>query len=173
MVDGDIVLRRGCGITSRMVMAADGGSGYSHVGIVAIVEGIPMVVHAVPDEPDHPEDVDRVKIEPIERFFSQANAEAGRILRQHDRTASAKAAKAAMRICKQRTLFDHDYNEDDTARMYCSELVAHAYRCAGKELPGTPRHSISLPGLKLKSVIFPSDFMHIKSVATVSAFAKR
>ena len=170
--DGDIALRRGCGMASRAVMFADEGSVYSHVGIVALVDGRAMVVHAVPDEPDFPGDVDRVKMEPIERFYSPMNAKAGRILRLSDSVATARAARAAVMTYRRKTLFDHDYDERDTVRMYCSELVAHSYQSAGKTLIGESRHSVNLPGLRLDAVIFPSDFLRSDGLITVSAFAK-
>ena len=68
--DGDIVLRKGTGFTSHAVAFADKSSDYSHCGIVMIKDGKPMVIHAVPDEPDFDGDKDRVKMEPLEKFFS-------------------------------------------------------------------------------------------------------
>lgn len=170
--DGDIALRRGCGIASRAVMFADKGSVYSHVGIVALVDGRAMVVHAVPDEPDFPGDVDRVKMEPIERFYSPVHAKAGRILRLSDSVSTARAARTAVMTFRRKTLFDHDYDERDTVRMYCSELVAHSYEAAGNPIIGKSRHSVNLPGMKLDAVIFPSDFLRSEELITVSAFAQ-
>lgn len=48
---GDVVLRRGSGLTSRAVLMADRSRGYSHVGIVVDSAGVMMVVHAVPANP--------------------------------------------------------------------------------------------------------------------------
>ena len=80
--EGDIVLRKGTGMTSRIVCAAEGSEDYSHCGIVArAADGRLVVVHAVPDEPDFEGDPDRVKSEPIESFFSHIKAQRGRILR--------------------------------------------------------------------------------------------
>ena len=62
--EGDIVLRKGTGLTSRAVRIADGGSDFSHCGIIVDSCGRKMVVHAVPDEPDFEGDVDRVKSGP-------------------------------------------------------------------------------------------------------------
>lgn len=48
---GDIVFRRGGGISSHAVMMADRNGRYSHVGIVVDSAGRKMIVHAVPGEP--------------------------------------------------------------------------------------------------------------------------
>ena len=53
LADGDIVFRRGTGLMSHTVVAADGGW-YSHVGIVVDSAGVKMIVHAVPNEPVFP-----------------------------------------------------------------------------------------------------------------------
>ena len=58
---GDIVFRRGGGISSHAVMMADRNGRYSHVGIVVDSAGKKMIVHAVPDEPDFEGDPDRAR----------------------------------------------------------------------------------------------------------------
>ena len=65
---GDVVFRRGSGLTSRTVIALDEKGEYSHVGIVVDSAGVKMVVHAVPDEPDFEGDPDRVKMDTPEQF---------------------------------------------------------------------------------------------------------
>ncbi len=169
---GDIVLRRGSGIASRVVMVADGSGAYSHIGIVAFSGGKAVVVHAVPGEPDYKGDEDRVKKETIGRFFSSINAEAGRVLRCRDSVVALHASQVALGKFKDHTLFDHDYDVNDTTRMYCSELVCYAYRKAGLELVEGGRHVVNLPGLKLDHVVFPSDFLRSRHLVTVAAFAK-
>lgn len=59
--DGDIAFRRGTGITSRVVLAADREGAYSHTGILKKKAGQWYVIHAVPGEPDFKDDPDRVK----------------------------------------------------------------------------------------------------------------
>ena len=68
---GDVVFRRGEGITSRVVLATDANGNYSHVGIVVDSAGSKMIVHAVPGEPDFDGDADRVKMDTPGRFFSR------------------------------------------------------------------------------------------------------
>lgn len=132
--EGDIVLRKGTGLTSRAVRIADGGSDFSHCGIIVDSCGMKMVVHAVPDEPDFEGDVDRVKMERPEDFFSTIRASKGCVLRYRDRETAEKSARLAYGIYKRGTLFDDDYNDSDTTKMYCSQLVAHVYQKCGIDI---------------------------------------
>lgn len=154
---GDLVFRRGNGLTSHAVLMADRNGSYSHVGIVVDSCGTMMVVHAVPDEPDFEGDVDRVKMETPEKFFLSINAKTGEVKRLRGDTATAaRAARHAVEIYRRGTLFDHEYDDSDTTRMYCCELIEHVYRTAGLPIAGSKRHDIRLPGLKLKCIL-PSD----------------
>jgi Orthopoxvirus protein of unknown function (DUF830). len=67
--EGDVVFRRGAGLISRAVLAADEDGQFSHIGIVVRNGNNWMVVHAVPGEPEFKGDSDRVKMEPIASFF--------------------------------------------------------------------------------------------------------
>ena len=140
--EGDIVLRKGTGLTSRAVRIADGGSDFSHCGIIVDSCGRKMVVHAVPDEPDFEGDVDRVKMERPEDFFSTIRASKGCVLRYRDRETAEKSARLAYGIYKRGTLFDDDYNDSDT----CIPEMRHRHHqrhtprrdTAGSEIQ--PRH---------------------------------
>lgn len=167
---GDVVLRRGGGLTSRAVLFADAGGSYSHVGIVADSAGQMMVVHAVPGEPDRHGDPDRVKMEPAAAFFAPWRADIGCVMRCVDSAAACRAAAVAVRVCRRGTLFDHDYDGSDTTRMYCCELVEFAYRTAGLSLTGSGCHDISIPGLTLRGVILPSDFVGAPALRRVAEF---
>ncbi len=155
---GDVVLRRGSGLTSRTVMALDEKGEYSHVGIVVDSAGVKMVVHAVPDEPDYEGDPDRVKMDTPEQFFSSVYAQMGEVCRPKDSLTARKAAAAALDVYHRHTLFDHAYDDADTLRMYCTELVVHAYHRAGVELVGSKRHHVDIPFLKM-DCMFPSDVL--------------
>ncbi len=170
ILNGDIVLRHGTGIASRAVMYADAGSDYSHCGIAITYGKRIMVVHAVPDEPDFNGDVDRVKMESIENFYSSIRASKGCILRCTDKTIAEKAARKAKELYHKNILFDHNYNIEDSTEMYCSELVEVAYFANGIDLSEGRRHNINLPGINLRNVIFPSDFLKSRLLRTVMIF---
>lgn len=165
---GDVVLRRGIGLTSRAVLMADGARDYSHCGIVAEMDGRLVIVHAVPGEPDFEGDSDRVKAEPADRFFSSVRCVKGCLLRPDDASAAQRSAREAVRLFRKGVAFDHDYDDSDTTRLYCSELVTYVYRLAGITLLYGRRHDVRLPGLSLDGVVFPSDFLrspHLRRVA--------
>lgn len=169
---GDILLRRGTGIESRAVMMADGGSDYSHCGICVDSGGRLMVVHAVPGEPEYEGAPDKVKMERPEDFYSTLRAGKGCVLRHADPAVAARAARLAMEIWRRGTLFDDDYDDRDTTRMYCSELVSHCYLRSGCDLTGGVRHDAALPGMRFSHLIFPSDFLHCPGLNVTARFGK-
>ena len=169
LADGDIVFRRGTGLMSHTVVAADGGR-YSHVGIVVDSAGVKMIVHAVPDEPDFPGDIDRVKMESPRKFFSTINANVGEVMRHTDKNVAREAAREAMRLYRCGLLFDHDYDDHDSTKLYCSELVERAYLRAGVSLAELRRHDFSVPGFHFDHVIMPSDIYESSQLRTIARF---
>ena len=167
--EGDIVFRRGGGFTSHAVLVGDHGGQYSHVGIVAEEGGRKMIVHAVPGEPDFDGDPDRVKMDTPEVFFSSLKTNIGEVCRVADKATARRAACKALEVYRRNTLFDHDYDDRDTTRMYCTELISYVYRCAGMPLVGKERHRVDLPMLHA-DVLYPSDIYHSKKLKTVFNF---
>lgn len=145
--DGDLAFRRGVGLTSHIVLAAEDGNGmYSHVGIIKLIDGKCYVIHSVPDEPDFEGDIDRVKIEPIEEFFAPEKAVKGVVMRYSGNSqANLSSAQVAMSVAERRTPFDHKYDLTDTTEMYCSEMVDFAYRKAGVDLSEGRRSRLDVP----------------------------
>ena len=166
---GDVVFRRGGGFTSQAVLAADRNGNYSHIGIVVEEGGEMMIVHAVPGEPDFDGDVDRVKMDTPERFFSSEYASIGEICRPIDSMTAINAAVEAYRVYKRNVLFDHDYNDADTTKMYCTELVVHAFKKAGITLIGPERHEVRLPIVNINCIV-PSDIHESPYLKTVLTF---
>lgn len=167
--EGDVVFRRGGGMVSHVVVAADREGNYSHVGIVVDSAGVPMVVHAVPGEPDFEGDPDRVKMDRPEHFFSSQYTSIGEVCRAKDSAAARQAAQVAMAVYRRHTLFDHDYDDHDTVRMYCTELIVHAYARAGLPLVGSARHEVRLPMLTA-DCIFPSDIKNSRQLESFITF---
>ncbi len=168
---GDIVFRMGGGLSSHAVRFADKGGRYSHVGIVVDSAGTKMIVHAVPDEPDFEGDPDRVKMETPEKFYSSINANCGEVKRlENDAATAERAAAFALETYRRGTLFDHDYDDSDTTKMYCCELVETAYRKAGTPLAEGARHDIKLPGMRRIRCILPSDICNNGKLKRIIAF---
>lgn len=168
---GDVVFRRGDGMTSRVVLAADPQGNYSHVGIVVDSAGSPMIVHAVPGEPDFEGDVDRVKMDKPEIFFSTERASKGEVCRPADSTTAHKAAETALRLYYKNVLFDDAFDDNDTTKMYCTELIAYAFRLAGINLTEGRRHTVDLPIISTECIL-PSDIHSSKYLRTIIMFHK-
>lgn len=168
---GDVVFRKGEGMTSRAVVFADKGGVYSHVGIVADSAGIPMIIHAVPGEPDFDGDPDRVKMDTPRKFFSSVNASAGEVCRfRGSPEVARRAAMYAIQVYRRGTLFDHDYDATDTTKMYCCELVEAAYTHAGMPLTDGRKHCLSFPGMGTYRCMLPSDILNSPKLSRYMVF---
>ncbi len=168
---GDVVFRKGEGMTSRVVILADKEGTYSHVGIVVDSAGMPMIVHAVPGEPDFEGDPDRVKMDTPQKFYSSVSASAGEVCRFRGSPVVARRAAAyAMQVYRRGTLFDHGYDDSDTTKMYCCELVEAAYTYAGTPLTDGNRHSLSFPGMGTYRCMLPSDILQSPRLSRYMAF---
>jgi len=133
--EGDLVFRKGTSAASRVVLAADRSSGYSHIGIVVKDSHQWKVVHTVPGETDQecPEEV--IKKELLSQFFASKKAVSGAIFRLDTiESVSRKAAEKALTLFERKLLFDHKYDLEDSTKMYCTELVFFVYNYAGVDL---------------------------------------
>ncbi len=163
---GDVVFRRCTGLTSRIVAFQDTEGIFSHTGIVVDSAGVMMIVHAVPGEPDFQGDADRVKMDTPQKFYAQGYALAAAVCRPIDSVAGSRAACKAMEIYQRGTLFDNDYDDTDTTRMYCTELIAYVYRQAGIELLDSLRYTVSLPLTQLRCIM-PSQIHNSKALKEI------
>ncbi len=166
---GDVVFRRGGGLESHAVLLMDSEGEYSHVGIVVDTMGRKMIVHAVPGEPDFEGDVDRVKLDSVEKFFSPLYAVTGAVVRPTDNRCGQKAAMKALELFRRGVLFDDDYDMSDTTKFYCTELVLWVFERSGMKLLHTSPNHVELPMLKA-DVYYPSDVYHSKYLYTISIF---
>ena len=83
---------------------------------------------------------------------------------------AAGSARKALEIYRRGVLFDHDYDISDTTKMYCSELVELAYSTHGISPAEGRRHNMGFPGMKLKNVILPSDYLKSHHLHMVEHF---
>ena len=154
--EGDVVFRQGVSMESDLVMLAQGREGmYSHCGIVVDSAGVKMIVHAVPDEPDFEGDVNRVKMDSPECFYMQSRASRGEVMRCDDPAVAQAAAAQAMHYYKAHMLFNDDYDDADTTRLYCTQLVLRAYAAAGVKLNTGEARRYSVPGVFDVKCILP------------------
>lgn len=147
--EGDLAFRCGRGVFSRAVLAADSKGEYSHVGIVVSDGGVWKVVHAVPGEREGKADFDRVKMEPLEVFYSQKRAFRGCLVHT-GLTADSLAASlcsTAVQFARDSVRFDNSYTLSDSSEVYCTEFVWRLYRRAGTDLTEGRRRSVSILGI--------------------------
>lgn len=166
---GDVVFRRGSGFTSQAVIIAEHGGAYSHVGIVVDSAGVPMIVHAVPGEPDYDGDEDRVKMDSPEVFFSKVRAQRGAVYRHADSIVAKRAAQEAFKAYRRGVLFDHDYDSSDTTKMYCTELVVYAYGKTPYPLTDVENEHLKLVGFETDCIL-PSALLKCKDLRKMKAF---
>ena len=143
---GDLVFRRGRSLTSRMVLTADQGATYSHVGIVVLAEGESHVVHAIPG--DDFESPMPLRVDSLAAFTDAEAASAVSIRRLDAAYAAAYAERAAgiaFAYARDSVFFDADFNLQTLDAMYCTELVWHAYREAGLDLIDSAFVDLKIP----------------------------
>lgn len=171
-MDGDLAFRRGSGIMSHVVLAASTDGIYSHVGIIKIIDKKYYVIHAVPGEPEYKGDIDRVKVEPVNIYFSAEKAVRGAVMRvTEDREVASGAADYALAISSRGTLFDHEYNLDDTTKMYCTELVNFVYKKYGIDISEGRIRDINLPVMQGK-YLMPEDLAAYKDIKQIYHFTR-
>ena len=162
--EGDLLFRRGTGFVGHVVTMADTEGRYSHVGIVVCKDSVPYIVHAVPHEHDFEGDFDRVKIAPIERFFSGERASAGAIAHSFidDSTANAMSNQAIQYV-KDSIRFDDSFNLDDSNELYCTELIYKLYKKINTDITEGRRTKAGIFGFP-DEIIFPSDILKNKKL---------
>ena len=164
---GDIAFRRGEGFISEVVVYNDANGMYSHIGVIVEHDDSLKVVHAVPGEPDFKGDFDRVKLESIESFFSPSRALRGEIMRI-SLTDSMRYIinNIALEKAHQKIKFDHDYNVNDTTKLYCTELVQLLFSHACIDLAEDRSTAINIPGMS-GNYIMPSDIYRNEKLISV------
>lgn len=164
---GDIAFRRGEGVISDIVLYSDADGLYSHVGLVVLHNDTIKVIHSVPGEYDDENDFDRVKIEPIENFYSVERAERGEVLRMSMTEAQRECiANLALKKAEHKVKFDHDYNLNDTMALYCTEFVQLMFKNVGIDLAEGRMSDVIFPGMSSK-YIMPSDLYKNKKLTSI------
>ncbi len=167
---GDIAFRRGDGVVSDIVLYNDVDGKYSHVGIIVGQSDSLMVVHAVPGEHDTANDFDRVKIESINRFFGSDVATRGAVMRMSLTDEQCRLIGLyAKEKAEAMVAFDHNYNLEDTTKLYCTELVQLLFKRIGIDLAQGRITTIICPGMS-GDYIMPSDIYKNKNMTTVFTY---
>jgi uncharacterized protein YycO len=130
-----------------------------------------MVVHITPGERKPKETVDKIKMESLEAFFARDKAKQGVILHFVDSAECSKqAAQYAKMLFEEEILFDHDYNLDDSTKMYCSEMVWRVYMKAGRDITEQRRSEVPSSFPLSGIYILPSDIYQNDKLTIVYEF---
>ena len=142
--EGDIVFRRGMGLTSQIVLAADSKGTYSHIGILKQIDNNWYVIHAVPGEPDYKGDADRVKIDDLYRFFAPDRASRGAVMRVDGESRGRSPVRPRLQFDR------HDTNvlyrtgqlrlPKRGHRPLRRSVKSHQYSWSWRDIPATQRH---------------------------------
>lgn len=170
--EGDIIFRKGTSAESYTVLMAQNNSNqkYSHVGIIHFnQQNLPMVIHAAPSSK---KELNRVKLETIDTFWSTKNAIAGKICRKQ-LTPDQKATiqKHLISIIQNNVEFDDAYDLKDTSKLYCTELLYHAFKKAGIDI--TNGHTDTLQVIKKIPIILPATILRNNKFKTVHLYQRK
>jgi hypothetical protein len=126
--DGDIVLRRGLDMMSRLVMTQGDAARFSHVGVIVIQHNTPYVIHAMPAEGERR---GGAILEPLATFMSPSEAAEVAIYRDAALTGTQRGMIRRSAFAQLGLPFDERFALSDTRKVYCTALVVRAYAGAG------------------------------------------
>lgn len=142
---GDLILRRGRSLVSRLVLAADDRSEYSHIGILQRRGDEVSVIHAAPGSSQGLEGA--VKIEPLGTYLAYDSAAAAALYRVKNVPTALRlgAAEIAEGYALEKTPFDGRFDLETEGSLYCTELVWRAYLEAGLDLVDGVFDELNIP----------------------------
>lgn len=166
--EGDLIVRRGTALSSRAVQHSDGEAGYSHIGILVLRDSCWYVVHCVPGEEEESGGKEYIKCDSLALFVREDRAEIGAVYR-YDTCVDIRQqiAVSARKLAQQDILFDREYNDADSSKMYCTEMVDFLYHQVSIELTEGRRHNV--PGFRYP-LIYPSDILKNKKLYLILSF---
>lgn len=167
--DGDIILRKGRSVNSRVVMMSKNNENYSHIGIVIKSDSSVFVVHSSPDDIND-KDGNIIRKEEINDFLSEDKSVAMAIYR-YELTLSQKKIllDKIQYYLDKRIKFDNDFDLIDTNYFYCTEFVWRCYKALDIDISAKKR--TVFPGVN-KKFIFPSDIAQNSNLKLIHKYPK-
>lgn len=128
---GDIILRQGTSFVSSFIARSFPGShGMSHCGILVEDNGVWKVIHSISGQIS---ECDGIRIENANSFIKNASENQVVLVKPKFIIDKSEITANAWTYLKRKTTFDHDFNLNDTSKLYCSELVRAVYLDAGAD----------------------------------------
>ncbi len=164
--EGDLVFRQGNGILSQALELRDKNSQFSHVGIVKIIDNLPLIIHASTGKPLGNNAI--VKMESIEDFLQKDLASAVGVYRldRANYNLRKNAANLAYQYSLKQVPFDADFSLQSEDKLYCTELVWRAYLEVGIDLVDNTFSQLSFP-FNQELYLLPNsllDSKHLKQI---------
>jgi uncharacterized protein YycO len=121
MRHGDIIMRRGYGMVSRMIAAQlEGKYNVSHCGVVIERNHRFYVIHTVSSSVS---EIDGVQINTLADFVKQSKPGSVIVNRLQSPQAANSLAESVIGFLREEVPFDHHFNIEDSTAFYCSELI--------------------------------------------------
>lgn len=120
--DGDIILRRGVGLPSDLIIHALGeGTGVSHSAFIFFNHGVPWVVHTVSPSLSG---IDGVQTQTLEDFNRNSRPDSVVVVRPgYPPEGRSRLRAAAYRYLAAGIPFDGSYDFTSREKMYCTEFI--------------------------------------------------
>lgn len=126
---GDIIMRRGYGMVSRMIATRlEGAYNLSHCGVVIERERRLYVLHTVSSNVS---DIDGVQIQPLDDFVRQSKPGSIAVTRLIDSSDVSILIRESLRYLEAQVPFDHNFDLHDASTLYCSELLWRSLKEGG------------------------------------------
>ncbi|MBL7561039.1 hypothetical protein JAO71_14635 [Olleya sp. YSTF-M6] len=125
--DGDIILRRGYGLVSTMILKMmDEDYDVTHLGMVVTENDTLKIAHALSSSVSNQ---DGLRLQAIDSFVhnSHDNTILVTRLKNIDSVKQKKIVKQIAYYKKKNLPFDHSFNYKDSTEHYCSELIWRIY----------------------------------------------
>ena len=126
---GDIILRRGYGMVSRMIATRlEGRFAFSHCGVVVEREGKLFVVHTVSSNVS---EIDGMQMHQLDEFVRQSKPGSIAVTRLNDSADASILVRESLRFLAAEVPFDHDFDLHDASTLYCSEMIWRSLKEGG------------------------------------------
>ncbi len=167
---GDLIFRQGEGWAGQTLAWIDRSTSYSHVGIIALVEEQPFVIHASVGAVPESQEAGIVRMESLEAFLARDTTVAIAISRLTipDVEAQHLAVTTAETYANQHLPFDHSFDLSTPNQLYCTELVWRSYQAAGLDLVNNQFDQLTLPfGNPSQHYLFPDRLLNSPHLSVV------
>lgn len=166
----DLALRLGRSIESDLI--ARGGESdnrYSHIGLLIESDSGMIVVDI---EPSTDKESEQIKAQSVSNFFNSQKAIAGMIMRYDglDSMQINTLKNKAIELLNSSITFDHDYQQSDNSKMYCTELIEVLFNAINISL--SENRNRTLP-LAKEPVIMPSDISQNRNLKRIWSYDLR